>query len=367
LTTTDDTLALLAELNQQVPPIPAFALILQDNLRDRVNVIRLGVKGVFQKPVAPTQLLEMVSQVLQSTSTNDARILIVDDDDHILQLLHRSLSNWGLDVFTLDNSIGFLDTLRTVSPHLLILDIEMPEINGLELCQVVRSDPNWSGLSVLFLTAHTDAETIRQVFSVGADDYLSKPIMEPELLARVVNRLARTRILRNLAETDPLTGIANRRKSTQDLNRFINLAHRQGQPLCLAILDLDHFKTINDQYGHAMGDYVLHHLGELLRLSFRDEDVVARWGGEEFVVGMYSSTQSEAVERLTQFLATLQQQIFITVDQRQFTVTFSAGVSAYPTHGTDLPTLYQAADKALYQAKTSGRKQVVPASNNAEG
>ena len=164
--------------------------------------------------------------------------------------------------------------------------------------------------------------------------------------------------------------MSNRHKSTQDLDNFLRLALRHNQPLCLAILDLDHFKRVNDRYGHATGDAVLHHLGRLLKRSFRREDVVARWGGEEFVVGMYGMTRSDAVQKLTGVLETLRQKEFITPDctehdaptlRTQFRVTFSAGVAQYPEDGTELASLYRSCDAALYQAKATGRDRVLPA------
>jgi diguanylate cyclase (GGDEF)-like protein len=237
----------------------------------------------------------------------------------------------------------------------------MPHISGIELCQVVRNDSLWGGLPIVFLTAHTDTEIVNQVFTVGADDFVSKPIVGPELVTRIINRLERIKLLRSLAEIDPLTRVANRQKSTKDLEKFLRLSQRYKQPLCLAILDLDHFKQINDRYGHATGDAVLRQMGQLLLQSFKSEDVVARWGGEEFVIGMYGMTRSEGVQRLVKLLKSLNQPKFTTPDRTQLQVTFSAGVAEYPGDGADLQSLYQSADAALYQAKLAGRCRVFPA------
>jgi len=215
-------------------------------------------------------------------------------------------------------------------------------------------------MPVLFLTAHGDGDTIRQVFAAGADDFVSKPIVGPELITRITNRLERTRLLRALAETDALTGVANRRKFTQVLEHFFSLADRQGQPLCLAILDLDHFKRVNDRYGHAAGDEVLHRLGEVLRRAFRGEDVVARWGGEEFLVGMYGMSRDDGVQRTADALEAWRQEEFDGPADVRFSITFSAGVAEYPADGGDLQALYRAADQALYQAKEAGRDRVLP-------
>jgi diguanylate cyclase (GGDEF)-like protein len=223
----------------------------------------------------------------------------------------------------------------------------------------VRNDPNWSDLPILFLSAHADADTIYRVFSAGADDFVNKPIAGPELIARILNRLDRTRILRKLAETDGLTGVTNRRKSIQELSRLLRLAERQNQCLCFMILDLDHFRQINEQYGHDSGDKVLSKLGELLKQNFRSEDVVARWGGEEFVLGLYGITKEDGAKRLNIVLENLRQEQFVSFNGTPFQVTFSAGVVQYPQSGVDVQTLYYAVDQVLYRAKSAGRNQVL--------
>ena len=178
-----------------------------------------------------------------------------------------------------------------MAPELLILDVDMPVINGPELCRTVRNDPRWSGLAVIFATARTDAATIEEVFDSGADDYVPKPIVGPELVNRVANRLERVRLYRAQAETDYLTGLANRSKADEGLAALAALSDRFSEPLAVAMLDLDGFKLVNDRHGHAVGDSVLRRLGEHLRRDFRGNDVVGRWGGEEFIVGMYGMTR----------------------------------------------------------------------------
>ncbi len=359
--TPEDGLTLLAELSNQVPPLPVLVFTAHNGLTGRVEVARLGGRAFLQKPVAPKQVLEAVTRVLQQVEPAVARVMVVDDDPQILATLRSLLEPWGLKVTTLDDPRQFWATLAAFSPELLILDVEMPHLSGIELCQVVRNDLHWGGLPIVFLTAHTEATIVNQVFAVGADDFVSKPIVGPELVTRIINRLERIKLLRSLAQTDPLTGVSNRQKSTQDLDEFFSLALRHNQPLCLATLDLDHFKQVNARYGHATGDAVLRQVGQLLWRAFRGEDLVARWGGEEFVVGMYSMTKSEGVQRLTKVLETLRQQQFIAPNGTKFQVTFSAGVAQYPEDGADLQLLYQSADAALYQAKLAGRDRVLPA------
>lgn len=342
-----NNLTLLAELGACTPPVPALVLTDRESLFDRVNIARLGGRRVLQQPVTATQVLESVNQVLQFTRPNTARVMVVDDDPQVLTALPRLLIPWGLHVSVLDNSLQFLEKLEPTAPDLLILDVNMPHISGIELCQVVRSEPRWSGLPILFLTAHTDADTMQQVFAAGADDYVGKPIVGPELVTRIFNRLERSRLLRSLAETDPLTGVANRCKSTQELTQFLQWCSHCHQSFCLAIVRLAHLQSINQQYGHAAADAVLARFGELLRQTFHGEEVVGRWGGGEFVVGLPGMTQQHGLQRLTQLQKTLHQFEFRAANGTQFRADLQVGAVQYPQDGTELQMLYQAAHAIL--------------------
>ena len=350
-----ESLALLSEFQRRMPPIPVLVFANKASLTERVEVARHGGRFFLQKPFSSTQVFEAVNQVLKRTEPAQAKIMVVDDDPKIILVLKALLEPWGLKVTMLQDPQQFWETLEACSPDLLILDVEMPYLGGIELCQVVRNDIRWGGLPILFLTAHTEFAVVNQVFAVGADDFVSKPIVGPELIARIITRLERLKLMRRIAETDPLTGVANRQKSTQDLEEMLSLANRHQQPLSFTILDLDQFKQVNDRYGHAAGDTVLRQVGYLLQQSFQSEDVIARWGGEEFVVGMYGMTSEAAVQRLITLVKLLEQQPFYDAEGQLFQVSLSAGIAQYPQDGNDLRSLYRSADTALQQAKKKQR------------
>ena len=368
-TSLEDGLDFLRSLSQTHPQLHVIVASAQDTLSDRVKILRSSGGCTFlQKPTAPSQILETVNHRLMRPAILEPKIIALDDDPLVLQCLDQLLSPWGFQLTLLSNPAHFWRALEQTSPDLLILDIEMPELNGLELCEVIRSDPQLSQIPILFLTAHTDPEIVRQVFEAGGDDYVSKPMVGSELVSRILNRLKRLQLLRRLADTDSLTGLSCRRQSVIAINHLLKLAARQEQTLCLALLDLDRFKQVNDIYGHEMGDHVIKTFGDYLRQAFRGEDVVARWGGEEFVVGLYASSKAMAVQRLSAVLAVFSQHTFTgnvmtTRSQQPFQVGFSAGIAAYPADGDYLQTLYRNADRALYQAKKSGRGKVLPALN----
>lgn len=197
----EESLSLLAELSQHQPRIPVLVCTEQTDFANRLQLARNGGHTFLQKPMPTAQVLEAITQVLQQAPHAEAKILAVDDDPQILALLQTLLSPWGFKVIGLEDPQQFWSTLEAVSPDLLILDVEMPHTNGIELCKVVRNDPRWSELPILFLTVHSDAEIVNQVFSVGADDFVSKPIVGPELVTRIINRLERIKLLRRVTKS----------------------------------------------------------------------------------------------------------------------------------------------------------------------
>ncbi|KOP22963.1 transcriptional regulator [Hapalosiphon sp. MRB220] len=192
----EDSFNLLAELHQRKPPVPVIVLTKDSDFSNRLQAARNGGHTFLPKPMSANQVLEAVNQVLQESPHAEAHILAVDDDPKIGELLQKLLLPWGIKVISLSNPLKFWETLEAVRPDLLILDVEIPGINGIEICQVVRNDPQWSELPILFLTVHNDADIVNQVFAVGADDFVSKPIVGPELITRIVNRLERVSLRR---------------------------------------------------------------------------------------------------------------------------------------------------------------------------
>ena len=357
----EDRLALLERLAGRAPVVPVIVVAESDSLDDRVAVSRRGARGFLARSASASRIVEAASNLVSPPGASRTSVLAVDDDPQVLDVLEAMLRRNGIAVTGLCDPLAFWEALERTAPDALILDEDMPHLTGIELCRVVRADPRWAGLPVLFLTAHRDRDTVRRVFEAGADDFVAKPVIGPELLARLDNRLERTRLHRTMAETDPLTGLPNRRKSTQGLQLLLGLAERRNEPVCVAVLDLDRFKGINDRYGHAVGDAVLRRLGQTLKRGLRNEDVVGRWGGEEFVIGLYGANSHQSAERMRTLLSEFCTEKFGTPSGELTGLTFSAGVAQWPSHGSDLNELYRAADRAMYRAKHSGRARVLAA------
>ncbi|HEX6909369.1 MAG TPA: response regulator [Longimicrobium sp.] len=357
----DGGMELLRALSDRFPPVPSIVFTRSDAFTDRVEVARLGGRGFLRKPLAPARAIDAVEPLLKPEERRTASVLAVDDDPSILEAVRFVLEPHGIRVEALAEPERFWEALEASAPDVVLLDVDMPRVNGLELCRVLRNDPRWKSVPVVFLTSRVDPTTVQAVFSAGADDFVSKPFVGPELGARILNRLERVRLQRSLAETDALTGVPNRRGSEEVLERFLRLAAGQGDPLAFGVVDLDCFKGINDRCGHAVGDEVLARVARLLQKRFRAEDVVARWGGEEFVVGMYGMDKADGVQRLAEALEMLREEPFAAPGGEPFRVTFSAGVAEFATDGRDLLSLYRAADAAMYEAKKAGRDRVLPA------
>lgn len=205
----EEGFGLLAELAIAQPPVPVLVLTAEQSFANRVKVARLGGQGFLPKPVSPTEVAGAIAQIRQKSSLLEGKLMIVDDDPQLLDFLSTLLAPWGFRLTLLNNPDQFWNTLEQFIPDLLILDVEMPLISGIDLCQVVRNAPRWSALPVLFLSARTDANTIQQVFAAGADDYVNKPVVGPELIARILNRLERTSYQRKLQQLSGTFDVTN--------------------------------------------------------------------------------------------------------------------------------------------------------------
>jgi DNA-binding response OmpR family regulator len=203
-TETDDII--LHSLSDHYPKVPLFVVTASpdtpssENLQQRSKAVQLGAKGFWQGEIVPDAILQTIVQSLQPVVKTTARILVVDDDLALLEALQTILHPWGFELTLLNHPQQFWGTLEQVQPDLVILDVEMPEVSGIELCQVVRHDEQWGDLPILFLSAHTDDATLHKIFTVGADDYVSKPVRAVELVSRVLRRLEQARLLKHLRQ-----------------------------------------------------------------------------------------------------------------------------------------------------------------------
>lgn len=271
------------------------------------------------------------------------KVLVVDDDPVFLAALRPMLEPWGMQMTALQEVSQFWQVLNSVSPDLLILDVEMPQQNGIELCEAVRQDAKWQGLPILFLTAHQDLPTIQSVFKAGADDYIVKPVVEAELLTRITSRLERIRLLQTFSTKDPLTGLLNQPTSNRRLEELLRPHHTT---IDFVLLTLPELRQINLQQGHEAGNQVLQRVGQLCQSVMQEAEGLGYWGNGEFVFGLLEGRERSS-DRLAPLLMALRQQVFTAPDGTRFQVVFRYGIAQFPAQGKTIQLLYQAASLQL--------------------
>jgi diguanylate cyclase (GGDEF)-like protein len=234
----------------------------------------------------------------------------------------------------------------------------MPGMNGFQVCQMLRGMPRWRDLPIVFITAEVNVEARVKAFTSGGDDYLPKPVVTEELLARVRVRLEKSRLLKERSDKDTITGLLLRRAFVEQVNSMLADAERTENFCSICLLDVDHFKNVNDSYGHMAGDRVLAGFGQLLLRRFRVDDLRGRWGGEEFILAFRredKQTMRAAINRIQEEFSSM---VFESDDGRQFQVAFSGGIASFPDDGLNLYELLTVADARLYEAKHAGRRRV---------
>jgi two-component system cell cycle response regulator len=304
---------------------------------------------------------------LQQTS-QELKILVADDSAIYRKLVEHTLSDDTRNVIFAKNGREALDLYAKHQPAIVITDWTMPDISGVELCKRIRSDFPQNFAHIILLTSNTDKEQAVEGLAAGADDYLTKPFHQGELRARVNVGLrvvelhrqvqAKNRQLEEMALTDPLTGLSNRRAIDIWVTRQLSAAARHDFPIWVGICDLDHFKKVNDTYGHEAGDTVLKAFAQILKTNTRQSNICGRHGGEEFLEIITHVERDNSIIAFERIRKQLEQQKF-TVNNQTFSVTTSIGIAGF--RGTKPPAfadLLAQADEALYKAKHKGRNRI---------
>jgi len=287
------------------------------------------------------------------------KILIIDDSPDALRVAKTRLAREGLDILCADGGVTGLELARRENPDLILLDLDMPDMTGFEVCRTLKSDLDMCMIPVLFLSGSTTAEDKVKGLDLGAVDYVTKPFDAFELCARVRAAL-RTKHLQDLliehAHIDPLTGLPNRRALMERLQREWTQMKQHGGHLSFIMADVDHFKQVNDRFGHHIGDVILHEIAAAIAQQCRETDLPARYGGEEFGVIVPHATSADAA-RLADRCRNAVASVCVAVHKENVTATVSLGVADSRT-ANSLESLIKHADEAMYQAKQAGRNTV---------
>ena len=295
------------------------------------------------------------------------KVLIIDDSPDALALAKARLASEGLDILCEGGAIEGIAAVERERPDLILLDVDMPGMSGFDVCRQLKENVDLCMIPIVFLSGSDNAEDKVKGLDLGGMDYVTKPFDSFELRARVRAALRMKRLQDMLIEyamVDPLTGLPNRRALMERLGLEWARGQRRGEPLAVVMADIDHFKDVNDTYGHAAGDEVLRHVASAIASQCREIDMPARYGGEEFLIivpGELASSAISLAERCRKAVEESQ----MTIGSQVITQTATFGV-ADVTNASSINLLINAADEALYRGKTSGRNTVVAALDTQE-
>ena len=302
-----------------------------------------------------------------SIQPKDRRILVVDDDPDSLEIIAEALSWEGYDVNKSQSGSGGVELINSWKPHLVILDVNMPGMDGITTLSGLRSQEQY--VSVMFISGNVNTEAVVAGLDSGADDYIPKPFDPLELLARVRTQLrikdlndqlrAANEKLKELVDIDDLTGLFNMRSLYQRLEHELDRARRFDRQVCVVMMDMDFFKSVNDGHDHLFGSFVLSEVGKIIRSNIRSIDIGARYGGDEFLMVLTETNKEGANNFCERLRKSIKEYHFVSGnDEIDLTASVGFAITQPGDSTTDGRSLVRAADAALYDAKRSGRNCV---------
>lgn len=345
-----------SSLLARLPQAPSLlVLTTQDDFETQLQAARLGAVGFFSKPVDVAKLESRLERCFAQRGGTPYRVLIVDDDYELANHYRLVLSAANMLVEVVNEPSQLRETIAQFSPEVLLLDVNMPGSSGPELAQMIRFNDDWIRIPIIYLSAETDIGLQMSALLKAGDDFVTKPISDKSLIATVFASAQRARLLSNALSRDSLTGLLKHADIKEQVAVEQERAMRTGKPVSVVMLDIDHFKKVNDSYGHGIGDNVIRGLANLLRQRLRRVDVIGRYGGEEFLAVLHECSGAQAVQILDQIRQQFSQ-ISFSSEMGDFSVSLSAGIASCAE--LEASALIDAADKALYAAKNTGRNRV---------
>jgi len=304
------------------------------------------------------QLIKLLKEVIADENEKKNSILIIDDDPAIYNLLEQKLADPNRRIYIADTGQKAEQILAEKKVDLIILDLILPDIDGRSLLLKIRENLKTSITPVMVVSVKNASQIKTECFALGADDYFEKPFDPDTLASAVSGKIERISTLLNDARIDHLTELPNRTAFNEAFTRITLLSIRQHHPFSVCLIDVDLFKSVNDTFGHNMGDKVLRAFSSILSNVFRKSDVIARWGGDEFLILLPDTAIAGAVIATEKLLQTLRDEEFKTEDNQTFHITFSAGIAEFTSY-ISVKEAVGVTDKLLYQAKEQGRNRIV--------
>ncbi len=336
---------------------PIVYIAKRDDFDMRMAAIKATASAYFTKPIDVSLLIERIHILTHAGIVEPYRILLVEDDEDLANYYALVMERGGMKVLVETKPELALSKILQFNPELVVLDLYMPNYNGIDLVKVIRQHQSLFTLPLVLLTAEQNIDLQFLAREVGVDDFLHKPITEIHLFDSVLNRVQRARYMNISMTKDSLTGLFVHKKINEYLEAHLNICKRYNRTLAYAILDIDNFKDINDNYGHLTGDNVLISLANLLKTGVRITDFVGRYGGDEFVIICPETDEGSAFDTIDRLRKEFAAMDHVSDDGKMFNVTLSAGIAGYPKYA-ELHILMMMADKALYRSKEYGRNQI---------
>lgn len=337
--------------------LPVVFLSGYDNFDARLSAVLAGGTEYFTKPANVQELVDTLDRITNRYPPEPYRILIVDDEPTVAEYHSIILQKAGMATRCLSDPRAILNVLQEFRADLILMDMYMPGCSGYDLAKLVRQVTQYESMPIIYLSIEVNKQKQLCAMRIGAEGFMCKPVDHNELVGLVEIRAERMRLLKRFMVRDSMTGLYNHTTTNQLLESALILAADNGNTsLCFVMIDIDHFKLVNDRYGHPIGDQVIIALAQVLKQRLRGADIIGRYGGEEFALVLKDVDQEKAaciINELREAFA----QLHFHANNNRFSCTISAGIASFPKYRT-LEALREAADTALYSAKNKGRNQI---------
>jgi diguanylate cyclase (GGDEF)-like protein len=347
-------LEICARMSARCPAL----LVTQNGAFDfRLAATRAGVDALLFRPLDANELIDWLEHLTSRHNSEPFSILLLDDDQLLADLYAAALKDSGMAVEVVDKATAAFERLNASPPDLILMDVQMPGIDGIEIARMIRQSRRYLSVPIVFVSGEPDAVRQMEARRFGGDEFVSKPVDLRHLVALVHLRAERAKLMRSIMERDSLTGLLNHSRFKERLCHELERSRRIGGEVSLAIVDIDHFKLINDTHGHLIGDRVIRALANSLASGLRRIDIVGRYGGEEFGVIMLDTPTQPAAIAIDKQRRSFGDVEFDASGVR-FRASFSAGLAGSHDHAST-ESIIAAADRALYAAKQGGRNRVI--------
>ncbi len=343
-------------LRQQFAIGQLICLAVRSDFEQLQLALRMGCDGCQPQGTALHTIVAQILELNERQEQEAFRVLIVEDSVTASRVIKRTLEENQIITQVINDPRHVLNSLRQFNPDLILMDMYMPNCTGVEAARIIRQHDEFLSIPIVYLSGETNVALQVDAMRLGGDHFLTKPFNPIFLNAIVRSKIERYRALRRSMYHDSLTGLLNHTSGKGTLDVMLsNIAHENGS-ISVAMLDIDHFKNVNDSYGHPVGDQIIRSLSWLLKQRLRKQNILCRYGGEEFLIGLPNTTSEQAfaiIDGIRQDFS----QIHHPYGDTYFRTSASGGIASFPHYQTS-DTLIKAADDALYEAKRSGRNRI---------